>query len=192
VILVGSGILIGAVVVCVWAGYVRDINLKVPLERRVPLWQVVAAPALAALLVTSYPVALSTGLAGPNQLGGMTVLPFMLLLATGSLVTALASAAIGLRANGGWRRWRTARARLHLFGLGAAVAHYGGNITHAEAALVLGVAIAWPISQTVTLWGYLWGLVYGEFRGASVKAYTLLLGGGALFAVGVAVVGSAR
>jgi hypothetical protein len=152
----------------------------------------VAAPALAALLVTSYPVALSTGLAGPGRLGGMTVLPFMLLLASGSLVTALASAVIGLRADGGWRRWRTARARLHLFGLGAAVAHYGGNITHAEAALVLGVAIAWPISQTVTLWGYLWGLAYGEFRGATVKAYTLLLGGGALFAVGVAVVGSAR
>jgi hypothetical protein len=192
VIVVGSGVLIGAVVVCVWAGHVRDVSLEVPLERRVPLWQVVAAPVLAALLVTTYPVALSAGLTGPDRVGGMTVLPFMLLLASGSLVTAVASAGVGLRANHGWRRWRTAHPTLHLFGLGAAMAHYGGNIMHAEAALVLSVAIAWPISQTVALWGYLWGLAYGEFRGATVKAYLLLLGGGALFGLGVAIVASAR
>lgn len=122
---------------------------------------------------------------------GLPVLPYMLVLATGAWVGALLNAALVLRRGGGWQRWRWAALRYRTLGLGAAVAHYGGNIINAAAVPVLSTAIAWPMGQIYTLWGYLWGIAYGEFRGASRVAYGALFAGLGLFIVGVLVLGYA-
>ncbi|HBY99300.1 MAG: hypothetical protein M5U01_11800 [Ardenticatenaceae bacterium] len=190
-ILIGCFILIGAVVACVWAGHLRDIGRGTLASGRLRAWQVIALSLVGALLGVSYPVALSVGLAGPRRPEGLPVLPYMLVLAAGAWAGAMVNAALMLPRGGGWHRWRRAEPRYRVMGVGAAVAHYGGNIINAVAVPILSTAIAWPMGQIYTLWGYLWGIAYGEFRGATRFAYGALFTGVGLFILGVLVLGYA-
>jgi hypothetical protein len=71
------------------------------------------------------------------------------------------------------------------------VAHYGGNLLHAVGVPALSTAIAWPLGTAGNLWTYLWGLAFGEFKGAPRRAWALLgvtvflfVAGGALLSMG--------
>ena len=62
---------------------------------------------------------------------------------------------------------------------------------HAQGVPALSTAIAWPLGTGGNLWTYLWGLAFGEFKGAPYKAWLLLgltvalfAGGGVLLALG--------
>ena len=67
----------------------------------------------------------------------------------------------------------------------AAFCHFGGNVLHAIFAPVVSVAIATVIGNSYHCWSYIWGLIYGEFKGTSKKTYGILFGGMLLFVAGV-------
>jgi glucose uptake protein GlcU len=67
----------------------------------------------------------------------------------------------------------------------SASCHYGGNIIHTIAIPQVSAAIAWPMGQAANIWSYIWGVLYGEFKGSSKKTYIILLSGILLFVVGV-------
>ena len=67
----------------------------------------------------------------------------------------------------------------------AAFCHFGGNVLHAVFAPVVSVAIATVIGNSYHCWSYIWGLLYGEFKGTGKKTKGILFGGILLFVSGV-------
>ncbi len=191
-ILTSSALLLLAVIVGVRAIQERERNgaqLAVQLDR--VDWVVVGRALASALLIVSYAYGLSAGIRSTSHPAGLDAVPYMALLSTGSLLGALiwgGGRLIYFRQVDAWRRapWRCRR-----LALACAVAHFGGNLLHALGVPALSTAIAWPLGTSGNLWTYLWGLVYGEFKGASRKAWVLLgltvalfLAGSALLALG--------
>ena len=71
------------------------------------------------------------------------------------------------------RQWNyvfRASLRIHAFGIISGLFHYGGNIIHTIGTTALSPVISWPLGVTMGLWTQFWGLVYGEFKGASRRA----------------------
>ena len=73
--------------------------------------------------------------------------------------------------------------KICLLAIVAACCHFGGNIIHAIAVPVVSVVIATALGNSYNLWSYVWGLLYGEFKGSSKKTYATLVCGIALFAL---------
>lgn len=195
VLVLATIILIAAVLVSVLAGHFRSQAqaTQLHLGNHVPmsvLWRALGLMALSSLLVLSYPFAVSYGLHSTTQSHGLAVLPFMALLATGAFVGSLLCSGGILTARHEWHRIRSAGFRVHKFGIWAGLFHYGGNILQAFAASFLSAAIAFPLGITSGLWTQLWGLVYGEFRGSSPRAYLALAGGVILYVLGAYLISS--
>ena len=141
------------------------------------------APASA--IITAYPLGLAYSLRAPGREFGLTPLPFVFVLATGSLLGALLTSGAVLTLRRQWRIFLRAGWRKHRLSLIAAGAHYGGNIINAFATGALSAAVSWPIGTTSHLWTYVWGLVTGEFKGAPRKSYLLLAIGALLYLAGI-------
>jgi hypothetical protein len=148
------------------------------------MWKAVAVLVASAALIPAYSLAISFGLRSVSHPQGLAVLPFMALLASGAFIGALLSSGGVLTQRRQWGRIFHARPRYLLYGLLAALAHYGGNIIHTFATARLSSVISWPLGFTSGLWTQMWGLVYGEFRGAPKKAYLWLAAGVILYALG--------
>lgn len=126
---------------------------------------------LAALFIPAYTLGLSYGLKTITQPQGLAVLPYMCLLVTGALTGAILSSGISLTRNHQWGCFRKTPFSVHKYGILSGCFHYGGNIIHTFATGVLSSSISWPLGLTASLWTQVWGLVSGEFKGASAKAY---------------------
>jgi len=148
------------------------------------MWKAVAVLVASAALIPAYSLAISFGLRSVSHPQGLAVLPFMALLASGAFIGALLSSGGILTQRRQWSRIFHARPRYLLYGLLAALAHYGGNIIHTFATARLSSVISWPLGFTSGLWTQMWGLVYGEFRGAPRWAYLWLAAGVILYALG--------
>ncbi len=137
----------------------------------VPLKSVVGYMALSAILIVSYDVAMAYGLETITQPVGMKVLPFMCMLCTGAFLGVLATCGTVLTRRKQWHRiWQTPFS-IHKWSLFSGFCHYGGNIIHSFATRGLSAAVSFPLGLTSGLWTQLWGLKYGEFKGAPVSAY---------------------
>jgi hypothetical protein len=191
-ILTAAGLLVLAVIAGVLASQERDRNgaqLAVQLDR---VDRGVVGRALAsALLVVGYAYGLSVGVRSTSHPEGLSAVAYMVLLSTGSLLGALAWGGGQLSRRRQWVAWRRAPARYHWLAAACAAAHFGGNLLHALGVPALTTAIAWPLGTGGNLWTYLWGLAFGEFKGAPHKAWLLLgltvalfAGGGVLLALG--------
>jgi hypothetical protein len=144
---------------------------------------------LVTLLIPGYTFAISYGLKSTTQPFGMAVMPFMAVLATGAFLGACASSGVSLARQGRLREALfRAPLRIHALGVFSGLFHYGGNIIHTFATAFLSAAVSWPLGLTGGLWTQMWGLVYGEFRGASRQAYVALALSIVLYLMGAAVV----
>lgn len=148
-------------------GAAQDDDTKKP----APLKTVVGLTIVSAVLTVSYDAAMSYGLETITQPVGLHVLPFMCLLCTGAFLGVLFTCGTQL-----WRRhqwhliWQTPM-KIHKWSLFSGFCHYGGNIIHSFATKGLSTAVAYPLGLTCGLWTQLWGLWYGEFKGAPISAY---------------------
>jgi hypothetical protein len=171
--------LIGAVVASMLAGRFRsqaladaDNELQYSMQ---DLWKGLGLLLVASLLMPAYTLGASYGLQSITQPNGLAVLPFMALLATGRfhrLHTLQRLVAHHPQAMA--PRHAVPVSNCTNFGILAGLAHYGGNIIHTFSTASLSTVIAWPLGMTAGLWTQLWGLVYGEFKGAPRKSYIAL------------------
>lgn len=145
----------------------------------------IALVAPASAIITAYPLGLAYSLRAPGREFGLTPLPFVFVLATGSLIGALLTSGAVLTARQQWSTLLRAGWGKHRYSLIAAIAHYGGNIINAFATGALTAAVSWPIGTTSHLWTYVWGLITGEFKGAPRKSYLLLASGALLYLAGI-------
>jgi hypothetical protein len=191
-ILAAAALLVLAVLIGVWAGQERErsgAQLAVQLDR--VNWGVVGRAFAGALLIVAYAYGLSAGIRSTSHPEGLDAVAYMVLLSTGSLLGALVWGGGRLTWTRQWGVWFRTPARYRGLAAACAVAHYGGNLIHALGVPALSTAIAWPLGTAGNLWAYLWGLVFGEFKGAPRKAWALMgltvalfIGGGVLLALG--------
>jgi hypothetical protein len=143
---------------------------------------------IASLLVPAYSIGLSYGLKSITQPVGMAVLPFMAVLVSGALVSALAICGTTLTIRKQWYVFKTHGFKIHRLGIIAGFAHYGGNIIHTFATSNLSSVVSWPLGITAGLWTQMWGLVYGEFKGSPKITYVLLGSGVVCYIIGAFII----
>jgi glucose uptake protein GlcU len=148
--------------------------------------------ALASAFAPGYTLALSYGLKTITQPVGLAVLPFMCVLCTGAFTGSLLTSGIRLTRRGEWHKVWEAPFRLHKFGIVSGLFHYGGNVIHTFATGALSSAISWPLGLTSNLWTQLWGIRYGEFKGAPKRAYILQFCSFACYVLGAFIIVSGR
>jgi hypothetical protein len=135
-------------------------------------------------LLQAYTYAISYGLKSVSQPHGMAVMPFMATLVSGAFLGALLSSGLALTIQHQWSAAIHAPFSVHKFGILSGLAHYGGNIIHTFATVVLSSVVSWPLGVTMGLWTQFWGLVYGEFKGSPRKVYLALFSGIGLYLAG--------
>lgn len=183
-------LLVGAVVVSMAAGTIRSKSAAN--SRAVSgleytnqdMLQSLGLLLVSSAFIPAYTFGLSYGLRSITHPAGLAVLPFMALLSTGAFAGSMATSGISLARSGQWKKIFQAPLPIHSLGMLAGLFHYGGNIIHTFATASLSSAISWPLGITSGLWTQLWGLVYGEFRGAPRLAYIALFAGIALYLAG--------
>lgn len=170
--------LIGAVVASMLAGKFRSqalANEENALQYNMQdLWKGLGLLMVASILMPAYTLGASYGLKSITQANGLAVLPFMALLATGAFIGSMLSSGLVLTIRKQWSLVLHAGFKLHKLGILAGLAHYGGNIIHTFSTASLSAVISWPLGMTAGLWTQLWGIIYGEFKGAPRKSYFAL------------------
>lgn len=185
-------VLIAAVTSAMLAGLERSRNQNLFIEQASSGLRITTADLrrslkyvlLTSLLVPAYTLGLSFGLRSSTHPQGLAVLPFMALLATGAFFGSMASSGVSLTRRREWQRVFDASMYYHKFGILSGLFHHGGNIVHTFATVQLSTVISWPLGLTGGLWTQLWGLMYGEFKGASRKAYGALILAICLYLIG--------
>lgn len=140
------------------------------------------------ILMSSYPLANSIGLRSALNPDGFSSLTCMGALVIGAFAGSSLFTLILL-----CREKESVAKVMALLPLGklfilasiAAFCHFGGNVLHAIFAPIVSVAIATVIGNSYHCWSYIWGLIYGEFKGTSKKTCGILFGGILLFVAGV-------
>jgi hypothetical protein len=193
-IVIACAFLVSAVIVSMIAGNLRS-QVKTTLENpdralhfsQKDLWQGLALLVVSTSMGQSYTYALSYGLHSVSQPHGMAVLPFMATLVTGAFIGALLSSGLVLTLQHQWSTAIHAPFSIHKFGILSGLAHYGGNIIHTFATVVLSSVVSWPLGVTMGLWTQFWGLVYGEFKGSPRKVYITFFSGIGLYLAGASI-----
>lgn len=127
-----------------------------------------------AIFTPAYSTGLSYGLKSITQPNGMAVMPFMSLLCTGAFIGAMLICGSILTKRKQWGVFKQHGWKIHKLGVISGLCHYGGNIIHTFATADLSTVVSWPLGLTAGLWTQMWGLKFGEFKGAPRKAFVLL------------------
>lgn len=187
VILVTAAVLlILAAILCQLAGSRRDREAGRLEEQSSRAKDVLFLVFINLVLMSSYPLATSMGLRSPLRPEGFASLTCMGLLVAGACIGSSAFTFLSWKKEENWRkRKEVPMARLLFLAMLAAFCHFGGNVLHAVFAPVVSVAIATVMGNSYHCWSYIWGLVYGEFKGASGKTCLMLGSGILMFLAGV-------
>lgn len=188
IILISSILLILATIICQIAGVKKNENLKGKTEESInaSIKDILALAFINFILMSSYPLANSLGLRSSMNPDGFSSLTCMGMLVLGACA-------------GSWGFTRTQMSfkevarlfknnnpiKLLLLSGIAAICHFGGNVLHACCAPIVSVTIATVMGNSYHVWSYVWGLAYGEFKGASKKTMAMLFLGILLFVIGV-------
>lgn len=184
-----SVLLILATITCQFAGVCRDADRqKVDENQRSRMQDILLLAFINLILMSSYPLANSIGLRSALNPDGFSSLTCMGVLVIGAFAgSSLFTLILLCRAKESIAEVMALIPTNKLFILAsiAAFCHFGGNVLHAVFAPVVSVAIATVIGNSYHCWSYIWGLIYGEFKGTSKKTYGILFGGILLFIAGV-------
>lgn len=138
------------------------------------------------ILTLGYSVAYMLGTRSDLHPGGFPALLCVLLLSIGSLAAALSYASVSLTIHQQWHAALLPPNKLPiLMALGAGVCHYGGNLMQIYALPLLSAPVSNLLLKTSSLWTYLWGVLYGEYKGAIFKSKFFLTAGIFAYAVGI-------
>lgn len=186
---IASILLILATITCQYAGICRDKEKqKVDEKQQSRMQDILLLAFINFVMLSFYPLANSIGLRSDLNPDGFSALTCMGILVIGAFVGSSAVTLILLHRE----KESVAKVmtlipfgKLFIFASIAACCHFGGNVLHAIFAPVVSVAIATVIGNSYHCWSYIWGLIYGEFKGTSKKTYAILFSGMLLFVAGV-------
>lgn len=184
-----SVLLILATITCQYAGVCRDAEKqKVDEKQQSRAQDILLLAFINLILMSFYPLANSIGLRSALNPDGFSSLTCMGVLVIGAFAgSSLFTLILLCREKESIAEVMASLPFGKLFMLAsiAAFCHFGGNVLHAVFAPVVSVAIATVIGNSYHCWSYVWGLLYGEFKGTSKKTYGILFSGILLFVAGV-------
>lgn len=192
-LLLAAALLIFATVVCQNAGVQRDRDTGKQADKKagaVDRRNLLLLLLVSLVMAPFYSLATSVGLRSSLRPQGFSSLTVMGILVIGAFLGTSVYTAIGLTREKKWREFLHPGKGMKVIlpmALIAAFCHFGGNVLHAIAAPVVSVAVATPLGFSFSMWSYVWGLFYGEFKGAKKRTYITLASGIALFIAGIAV-----
>lgn len=190
VLFLAAILLILATILCQYAGVCRDRDRNQKEEEQTSrISDILLLVFINLILMSSYPLANSIGLRSSMNPDGFSALTCMGIVVIGACLGSCGFTCILLhkeRKNGNSTKMERPQMP-KLLGLAsiAALCHFGGNVLHAVVSPVVSVAIATGMGNCYHGWSYIWGLAYGEFKGAKRKTYVLLFAGILLFVAGV-------
>lgn len=198
VILIATAILISAVLVCQKSGRMRDKdnnltadqeNYKRDIkEQNKALWILVFATVF---LSPAYSFAISYSVKTPLKPNGLPAVLCIGLLAIGAFLGTLIYSGIQLTKNKQWKVFFCPEKKsCILMAFLSGFFHFGGNLIYTMATPVISHAIAWPMGTSFNIWTYIWGLGYGEYKGAKKRTIFTLVLGMLLFVAGVLLLAS--
>jgi hypothetical protein len=192
-ILFAALLLILATIVCQFSGVLRDRDKGVTTKgsgtvmSRKDLFTLLFA---CIVLAPFFSVATAVGLRSELRPDGFSSLTSMGVLVLGAFTGTSIFTSVRLTMDKKWSVFLHPDKGMRIIlpmALVAAFCHFGGNILHAIAAPVVSVVVATPLGYSYSMWSYVWGLLYGEFKGAKGRTYAVLGAGIVLFVAGVAV-----
>lgn len=140
---------------------------------------------LSNLLLIGYSIAYMLGTRSVNNPDGFPPLLAVLLLATGSLLAAVTYAVVTLARAGTLKVLLFTEYKLPIvLGLCAGVCHYGGTILQIYSLPALSAPVSALLVRTSALWTFLWGIIYGEYKGSRKTVKAWLACGISLYIVG--------
>lgn len=184
ILFAASFLLILATISCQYAGFCRDREKQKSERTESRVQDVLLLVFINLILMSSYPLANSIGLRSELNPKGLSSLTNMGILVTGACLGSSFYTLLSFCRKKPEKGNVSMRKILFLAAI-AAFCHFGGNVLHAVFAPVVSVAIATVLGNSYHCWSYIWGLVYGEFKGAGRRSYLLLLTGILLFVAGV-------
>jgi len=176
-IIIAGLFLIGAIFFSFLAGNSRPEGSEEGSGKGKITTQVFFFAVISAMTGIIYSLAISYGLKTATQPIGMAVLPYLCVYLSGAFVGAVLLCGYLIQKNKEWGTLKTLKPKLIFFISLSSLTHYGGNVLHAFATRHLSSVLSWPLGMTASLWTQLWGLAYGEFKGAPKKAYVFLAAG---------------
>ena len=192
-IILAAILLIGGTIVCQVSGVMRDKDVgkhekqdakETGSQKRDIALLVISS----AIMIPFYSVASSFGLSTALRPQGFSSLTCMGILSIGALAGTSVYTAYWLTRENKWNKVLHPGKGLPFILILACIAafcHFGGNVLQSIAAPVVSVVIATGIGYSYGMWSYLWGLIYGEFKGAGKRTFAVLAGGISLFVIGV-------
>ena len=186
-IIIASILLICATITCQYAGYRHD---KTHIEKHRTssrLKDILMLAFINLILMSSYPLANSLGIQTDLQPNAFSPMTCMGLVVIGAFLGALSITIYKMRSHTVplFKQLEISYKKLCILAGIAALCHFGGNILHAIFAPVISVTIATAMGNSYHVWSYFWGLLYGEFKGATLKTYGILGLGVLMFLTGV-------
>ena len=190
-VILAAAFLIAAILLTMQAGNLRtkaQADASATGSAKVDMKKALVLLVIGALFVPAYSTALSYGLKSVTQPKGLAVMPFMAMLATGAFIGIWLICGTTLTVRKQWHVFKENGLNIHKFGILSGLAHYGGNIIHTFATRNLSSVVSWPLGITAGLWTQIWGLIYGEFKGAPKKAYIMLFIGLFCYLIGAFII----
>lgn len=190
-VILSAAVLIGASAVLQYSsvikeGMVKEQKEEVTAEKMASLKKQNRMLIFSNVLMMGYSIAYMLGTRSELHPNGFPALLCVLLLSVGSLFAALSYAAVSLTRTHQWRKALLPPNKLPiLMALGAGMCHYGGNLMQIYALPLLSAPVSNLLLKTSSLWTYLWGVLYGEYRGAILKSKLYLAAGIGAYAVGI-------
>jgi hypothetical protein len=193
-IFLASFILIGALLLSMRSGSLRVKSQKDVIEKNELQFTILdIKKSIFLILFTSiispaYIFSLSYSLKSITQSNGLAVMPYMALLASGAFIGSMIASGSILTKRKQWKQIFQAPFSIHKFGIISGIFHYGGNIIHSFASAFLSTVIAFPLAMLGGLVTQMWGLLYGEYKGSSRKAYYYLAGSFIFYMIGAYII----
>lgn len=186
-LITSSFLLIFATITCQYAGYQHD-KTHIELHRTsTRLKDILMLAFINLILMSSYPLANSLGIRTDLQPNAFSPMTCMGLVVIGAFLGALSVTLYKVHHHSvfSFRSLEISYKKLFILAGIAALCHFGGNILHAIFAPVISITIATAMGNSYHVWSYFWGLLYGEFKGATFKTYGILGLGVLMFLTGV-------
>lgn len=155
-------------------------------DRRTEIKYICLLVMCACFFSPSYTFGMSKGVRTDLNPEGFPSLICVGLLSIGSFLGTLIFSGTYLTKTKQWKCFiEPGRRNCYLMAFISGFCHYGGNIVHTVAIPVLSMAIAGPMSSVSNAWSYLWGILYGEFKGSKRRTVILLGCGLLLYVIGI-------
>lgn len=193
-ILSAAVLLVAGTIVCQISGVMRDSDVKKESkkssENRSKKKDILLLIFASGILQPFFSVASSIGLKTDLRPEGFSPFTCMGILCLGAFAGTTIFSLIAVGKAHMWERVLHPKVKLRLIifmAIISAFCHFGGNLLNAVASPVVSVVIATGIGYSYGIWSYLWGIVYGEFKGAARRTMAVLGCGLGLFVIGIVI-----